>query len=167
MSFTYSEIIGSTSILRSDGATIPDDPSNLDWQEYQAWLAAGNKPAPVPIATYSLAQIVSLRQSYNIANASNISFTTAAGVTDTYQADPGSVGMLQQTLSGFRSAGKVPNGFYWRSATNQNNPFTYADLEGLAAALVNHGWANFQKLQALKVQVQDATTVADVQKVVW
>lgn len=29
-----------------DGAHLPDDPTNRDWQEYQAWLAAGNTPQP-------------------------------------------------------------------------------------------------------------------------
>ena len=29
-----------------DNAIIPDDPSNLDWQAYQEWLAAGNTPLP-------------------------------------------------------------------------------------------------------------------------
>lgn len=37
------------SVVRDlDGATIPNDPSNRDWQEYQAWLGAGNTPNPMP-----------------------------------------------------------------------------------------------------------------------
>lgn len=35
-------------VTREDGAFIPNDPANADWQAYQAWVAAGGKTAPIP-----------------------------------------------------------------------------------------------------------------------
>lgn len=29
-----------------DGATIPFDPANIDYQQYLVWLEAGNEPLP-------------------------------------------------------------------------------------------------------------------------
>ncbi len=44
---TYSLLSGSSFITRdADGACIPADPRNADWQAYQAWLATGNTPTP-------------------------------------------------------------------------------------------------------------------------
>jgi hypothetical protein len=35
-----------TVVRTADQAYIPNDPANRDWQEYQAWLAAGGVPDP-------------------------------------------------------------------------------------------------------------------------
>ena len=49
MTYTLSVRPGFSGVVRdADGASIPDDPHNVDWQAYQAWLAAGNAPNPAP-----------------------------------------------------------------------------------------------------------------------
>jgi hypothetical protein len=41
------QLTSDTSVVRtSDGAIIPKDEMNPDWQRYQEWLAAGNTPDP-------------------------------------------------------------------------------------------------------------------------
>jgi hypothetical protein len=35
-----------SSVLRSDGWSIPFDPDNTDYQAYLAWIAEGNEPTP-------------------------------------------------------------------------------------------------------------------------
>lgn len=61
----------------SDGASIPPDIGNTDWQAYQAWLGAGNSPtsasippAPVPsCALWQLQAVMTAAQWTAVANA--------------------------------------------------------------------------------------------------
>ena len=159
-----------------EGWEAPDStypvPSNVtvctqaQWADYEAWTLVSG--ALVQSLAYAQAtQSALLRSSYLSAIAANISYTSAAGVTDTYQCDPGSIRNIQSCLSAFRASGTVPSGFYWRSATNNNNAFTYADLVNLSAAIANRGFTNFAQLQSLLAQVMAATTVSAVQAIVW
>jgi hypothetical protein len=54
MEYTYQYVIDpvtqqiTNEVIRRlpDGASIPNDPENTDWQAYQEWLADGNTPLP-------------------------------------------------------------------------------------------------------------------------
>ena len=40
------ENIANVIVRISDGASIPFDPANTDYQQYLAWVAEGNQPEP-------------------------------------------------------------------------------------------------------------------------
>ena len=43
---TYQLSQDNTIFRIEDGAWIPQDPANIDYQEYLAWVAEGNEPLP-------------------------------------------------------------------------------------------------------------------------
>jgi hypothetical protein len=62
----------------ADGAFIPDDSGNADWQAYQAWLSEGNLPNP-PVRPSIGPNIAASSRSLKLSNAKSLA---AQGRTD-------------------------------------------------------------------------------------
>jgi len=88
-------------------------------------------------------------------------------VAQTYQADAGSIANCTAAMLGSQASQTTPTGFYWLAADNTHVPFTYADLQGLAAAFLAQGAPAFIHLQTQKAAVRAATTVAAASGVTW
>ena len=61
MPYTYA-LTSNTTILRSDGASIPPDPANSDYVQYLAWVAEENTPTPYTPPAPAIPQTVSAFQ---------------------------------------------------------------------------------------------------------
>lgn len=118
-------------------------------------------PAPTSaelLADAKTTQNSLLTAAYNTAIQQPVSY-----MSTTFQADSAS----QQTLTRCLVAGSVPTGFYWLDANNAQVPMTFAQLQGLASAMLVQGQTAFARLQTRKASVNGASTVAAVQAVVW
>lgn len=65
------KIISSSIIKRlADGATIPTDPANSDYQDYLAWIDGGNTPTPADVPTpEQVAHTLEVSEAHGIAKA--------------------------------------------------------------------------------------------------
>ena len=129
-----------------------------------------------PVLTPTLAQtqatqIATLQADYAAAVSAPVSFKNAAGVTSTYPAGNAvlSNGMTaQQMLSTVLAAGSPAWTLgKWLDTNGIAQTFTFADVQGLAQAVENVDAPDYMELVSLIAQVQDATTVAAVQAIVW
>jgi hypothetical protein len=46
MTYTLPQFQGIGVVRDEDGAFVPNDPDNIDWQAYLVWCEEGNEPTP-------------------------------------------------------------------------------------------------------------------------
>lgn len=97
-------------------------------------------------------KVTEMEAAYAVASTSDVTFTSAGGMTKAFQSDEKSHSNVKNMLEAYRVTG-VPTGFFWKSTDNTRVPFTYADLQGLAQAMGNQGWPAFLHLSDRKDQI--------------
>jgi hypothetical protein len=132
MAYTYALLPNSTSVLRSDGAVIPDAPLNRDWQAYQTWLAAGNVVTPVPAPTLAQQALAM------IANGGQIASTSTPALNGTYALDPVSQATVQAEVISLLLNSAFTNGtttLSYPDKTGMTHVFSVTEFKAFATAL--------------------------------
>jgi len=80
-----------------------------------------------------------------------------------FQADEKSRNKIAQALT----AGGVPAGFYWLDKNNAKVAMSYTEFQGLSSAILDRNQVNFDKLQNLKIQINNATDKSTLATIIW
>jgi hypothetical protein len=137
------------------------------------WNASiGTQPTPdeiqaaltsIQLAGYKQIQTSNIQAAYE-----NAAYNTPIPyMGTTFWTDSDSQFKLLGAAWGYGKASAVPDGFAWWDATGTAVPMTLAQLEGLAQATLAEVEAAFIKRKTLLASIAAATTVAEVQAVVW
>ena len=135
------------------------------------WNAAklGVQPTTTALSNADVAATLSItkaNQKSLIETAYQTAITAPIACSGTsFQVDNDSQDILVKVLLGMQVVGATPAGFAWMDANNVAVPMTLAELQGLYAAILTRGQAEFTKKIAAKQAVDAATTVAAVQAV--
>ena len=131
-------------------------------------------PAPTSAELLTAAQatqVNALQAAYRRAVNAPVSFKNAAGVTSTYPAGDtlainGKTAL--QNLEACLDAGSAAWTLgLWLDTNNVAQTFTYADLQGLAAAMAAVDTLDWKDLVSKIAQVQAATTVTEVEAITF
>ena len=164
--------------------TLPSGSDSLDItdQEWQSALSSPYQPVTVAngvltipsgptLAQAKASQIALLKNGYRSAINAPVTFTNAAGVTSTYPSGDTILingmrakDLLAEVLSAGEAAWTLGK---WIDANDVAQTFTFADLQGLAAAMEAAVTTSYETLVSKIAQVNAATTVAEVQSITF
>jgi len=99
-----------------------------------------------------------LKVDYSKSNLKDISY-----MNTTFQADEYSQNLIVSVLS----SGSVPDNFFWLDKENNPIAITFEELQGLSYAILERNQFNFIKYQELKTQASTATSVKELDDVIW
>ena len=128
-------------------------------------------PTGPTLAQAQATQIGVLKADYQSAINAPVTFKNAAGVTSTYPSGNTVLingmrakDLLAEVIAAGEAAWTLGK---WLDTNNVAQIFTFADLQGLAAAMEAAVTTSYETLVSKIAQVNAATTVADVQAVTW
>jgi hypothetical protein len=128
------------SVVRSDGAIIPNDPKNQDWKDYLAWLSALNTPSAAPNPITPLPQSVAVVS------------TGTPSLSGTYSIVSDQTGDMTGVVVGLLLNGTFPNGgttYGWPDASLTLHTFTIPQFKLFSSAILTYVSAWKQAMQGV------------------
>jgi len=112
------------------------------------------------VAQAQAMQLNAMESAYQAANALPISYMSTS-----FQADPGSQALIANVLQA--CGGSLPTGFQWFDVNNAGTTMTFAQLQGLAGAILMRGQPLFVNKQTKKAAIKAATSVTAVNAITF
>lgn len=141
----------------------PNDSEQLGRDLY-AQAIAGTLGAVTPyVKPLSLAQseqIEIIESGFKAANTHPINY-----MATTFQADAESQSLMASVITA--CGGSLPAGFAWFDTSNAPVTMTFAQLQGLAGSILLRGQPLFVTKQTKKSAIRAATTITQVEAVIW
>ena len=155
--------------MDGEALSLPSWPQGMT-QATPEQIAAIINP-PMTLAQAQTAQVVALQAAYAAAVNAPVTFKNAAGVTSTY-ASGNTLALNNQTATQnladcINSGAAAWTMGHWLDTNNVAQVFTFADLQGLAAAMEAVEVLDWTDLVGKVAAVQAATTVAAVQAITF
>ncbi|WP_019573372.1 hypothetical protein [Curvibacter lanceolatus] len=161
---TSYQLLLSGCVQRGDGAIIPSDEANTDYQAFLAWMADGNRPAPVPVPTLAEARALQVQAINDACQAALATITAPYPPSEALTWDQQ---LAEAQAYAASSSASTPMLSAICVASGKALAELAARVLALNAQFKAAVGAAIGKRQALTAQIKAATTVEEVQAIAW